>query len=83
MNNNHYIIYGPFVDEETTFWNQEVEEWTLDEDYATKMGRDVLTTPLPFGTTAIIERDENGNMQSFLYTLPPIGNVHNIFEYLD
>lgn len=79
--NNHYIIHGPIVDDAPTFWNQEAEEWTSDEDYATKMTRDVLTIPLPIGSIAVIEENTNGIPQSFLYSIPSIGG--NIFEKLD
>lgn len=45
-----------------TYWDDEAGEWTTDFADATNFPKMILTTPLPVGTSAVLEIDNNGEI---------------------
>ena len=78
---NNYLILGPIVDGEVTWWNghPSVNEWTVDENYATNHTRCVLALPLPIGATSIVETASD-RKPVVIYTLLPTQRDPKIFE---
>ncbi len=60
-----YFIYKcipPSGGEEPTYWNDTAGEWTADFTEATSFPKMILTTPLPVGTSSVLEIDNNGEV---------------------
>lgn len=72
MPETSFIIIGPFVNDEVTYWNVTSWGWDTDYKYASHFPREILKTPLPPGWELIIEVDEDGETVSN-YT--PIGGI--------
>ncbi len=51
-----------------TYWNDEAGEWTTDFAEATSFPKMILTTPLPKGTTAVLEINNDNVIATYLVT---------------
>ena len=67
-----FIICGPVVDEEQTYWHNE-RGWVVLLSNATTLPREILTSPLPPGASGIMELTMLGEYVRFLQTLPHTG----------
>jgi len=54
MFDTQFIIAGPVLNEEQTWWNND-HDWVTDFENATTFPKDILTTTLPMGATGIME----------------------------
>lgn len=80
MNESNFFIIGPLNDsEEPTFWNID-EGWTDNFDKATPFSGDILTDPLPKGTTCIIPFSKEGQPLAQFGPLTGSRGNQNFFE---
>lgn len=70
-----YIILGPSVDGECSYW-LEGYGWTHDLRYATRFSADVLTRPLPPGAGQIIHYHDEHRTS----IVSPIGVGSKVFQ---
>lgn len=64
-----FIVTGPVVNEEQTYWNNDLQ-WVTFLAEATTFPHDILTSLLPVGATGIMELTLDGEYVRFLKTLP-------------
>lgn len=64
-----FIVAGPVVNEEQTYWNND-RQWVTFLAEATTFPHDILTSPLPIGSSGIMELTLLGEYVRFLKTLP-------------
>jgi hypothetical protein len=65
----HYIITGPIVDEEQTYWHND-HGWITELPDATTFPVQIVNTPLPEGATGLMKLTFVGDFAGFLQPLP-------------
>lgn len=58
-NENDYVIAGPILNEEQTYWHND-RGWITDLGEATTLPREIITNPLPPGAAGIMELTPDG-----------------------
>jgi hypothetical protein len=65
----HYIITGPVIDEEQTYWHND-HGWITELPDATTFPVQIVTTPLPVGATGLMKLTYLGEYVGVLHPLP-------------
>lgn len=64
-----FVITGPVTNEEQTYWNMD-RQWVTYLAEATTFPHDILTSPLPPGSSGVMELTLTGEYVKFYETLP-------------
>jgi len=82
MKINNFVILGPIDDESPTYWNM-YEGWTIHLGEATTFPKDILSLPLPQGSTGMLEyQSHNAIPINLYYPYPGVVMNSNIFGIL-
>ncbi len=68
----YFLIHGPVIDGEPTFWNNSCKEWTVSENHATMFRENILAEPLPMGAEATTSISEHypSDSSAIHYSIP-------------